>query len=610
MSDFDLEGLINPALDSGRSRKRKRDPTNWAKNVRKFARNSSSAHSKPMVTCSHKHKESKTCKVTHLNENDIKQFVDKLYSKKSKVEQDNFLINYMIAREPKRRRPRTEDPRNRLQTEYFIRKSNGQLLCVCAQTFSSITGISRYRINSISKSFSKTGEARIEQRGGSRRKGKDIEIENSIVRFIGTLQCRESHYGRSKSVRVYMDPSLSVKKVWELWRSNRIEIGQPAASYSKFYKIFQSRFNIGFGNPKTDTCSYCEECKISIKQSKTPSEKAVTTARYRLHKLRAKRFYELLKENNSDTVTVAFDMQQNQPLPMLRVSETFYARQIWLYNLTFIIHEAQQRRENCFIYVWTENQSGRGSNEIVSALRSFLKTLEERVKSHAEQNQCAAPTKLRLFSDSACSQNKNQTMLAFLLNYVQRSEIFKEVYHYFPIRGHSFMPPDRLFGRVEKVYRTKQQILTPEEYYSILEKYGELRILGIHWRVLNYKKCADIITKSVMPFKMREQRVFSYKKNSSLIFVKNTYCGAESGHSIQNKKMVKKWQSVFSAINIVNETNKISDKKKKDVQDLLKFVVLNKEAEAFYHKALQNITDQVDVVDHEIVQYDDDEPFL
>ncbi|KAG8324508.1 hypothetical protein J6590_090687 [Homalodisca vitripennis] len=44
MSDFDLEGLVDPLVDSGRSRKRKRNPTKWTKNMRKYARNSSSAH--------------------------------------------------------------------------------------------------------------------------------------------------------------------------------------------------------------------------------------------------------------------------------------------------------------------------------------------------------------------------------------------------------------------------------------------------------------------------------------------------------------------------------------------------------------------------------------
>lgn len=65
---------------------------------------------------------------------------------------------------------------------------------------------------------------------------------------------------------------------------------------------------------------------------------------YKLHKLRAKHFYGLLSKNEDEVLTVSFDMQQNQPLPMLKISETFYARQIWLYNITFVVKEIDEEK--------------------------------------------------------------------------------------------------------------------------------------------------------------------------------------------------------------------------------------------------------------------------
>ena len=50
------------------------------------------------------------------------------------------------------------------------------------------------------------------------------------------------------------------------------------------------------------------------------------------------------------------------------------------------------------------------------------------------------------------------------------SVIFKAVKHFFPIRGHSFLPPDRFFGRIEKVVRKKETTLSPLEYYRIFVK--------------------------------------------------------------------------------------------------------------------------------------------
>jgi len=68
-----------------------------------------------------------------------------------------------------------------------------------------------------------------------------------------------------------------------------------------------------------------------------------------------------MHETKSDTISVAFDMMQNQPLPKLSVTEVFYSRQVWLYNLTFVITSAEhQTIDNCFLYTWLESDSGRG----------------------------------------------------------------------------------------------------------------------------------------------------------------------------------------------------------------------------------------------------------
>ena len=58
---------------------------------------------------------------------------------------------------------------------------------------------------------------------------------------------------------------------------------------------------------------------------------------------------------------------------------------------------------------------------------------------------------LRLFSDACSSQNKNSVMLCLLARFVERSKVFHRVVHTFPVRGHSYMPPNRVFGRIEKI---------------------------------------------------------------------------------------------------------------------------------------------------------------
>lgn len=64
-----------------------------------------------------------------------------------------------------------------------------------------------------------------------------------------------------------------------------------------------------------------------------------------------------------------------------------------------------------YIYTWNEAQAVRGSNKVISALDNFLK----RIRKHIKWNDY---TKLALFFDSCVGQNKNKTMLMYLLRYI------------------------------------------------------------------------------------------------------------------------------------------------------------------------------------------------
>lgn len=171
---------------------------------------------------------------------------------------------------------------------YFVRKANGLIVEVCAKSFYTITNIGRKRLNNIAKYFREHGQSRPERRGGSRLSEADSNISISIVRFISSLKCRESHYGRGKSVRGYLDPEFSVKKLWRMWVVQRNFEREKTCSYSKFFKIFQTRFNLGFGDPRTDVCSFCEESKLDIRSTSDVKTKLETMTKLRLHKLRAK----------------------------------------------------------------------------------------------------------------------------------------------------------------------------------------------------------------------------------------------------------------------------------------------------------------------------------
>lgn len=134
---------------------------------------------------------------------------------------------------------------------------------------------------------------------------------------------------------------------------------------------------------------------------------------------------------------------------------------MWIYNFTIVIHTKKETKEltqkeqnrNVFNLHWLESDSGKGSNEIVSALAYFFENIIMKCVSVCRYK------KIQLFSDSCLGQNKNTTMLMFLLQIMDNSQIKRcigSIEYYFPIKGHSYLPSDRIFGRIEKCYVQKQ----------------------------------------------------------------------------------------------------------------------------------------------------------
>jgi len=291
---------------------------------------------------------------------------------------------------------------------------------VCKKAFMRLHVISQSKVDHI-VGQTKQGipTARPSKRGvHGNRPNRLPESRRKLVReHIRLFPTEMSHYSRHENPnRRYLPATLSINKMhveYVAWAEVKGEL--PVTS-SMYRSIFTSDFNLGFGSPRTDTCSKCETL-----QSTDLDE----------HKLAAAAAFEQqasdrqIARADTNAVYITFDLEKTLPLPKLSCADAFHLRQLWLYNAG--VHLISEKKAGAYFHIWTENEAHRGAKEICSSILAFLEISDV----------CGVDKTLVAWSDSCSGQNKNFRMLCFW-QYLLLTKRFKVIEHKFPVSGHSF----------------------------------------------------------------------------------------------------------------------------------------------------------------------------
>ena len=340
---------------------------------------------------------------------------------------------------------------------------------VCRQAFMRIHGITSGRVQHIAYYAQNSPTPPIDKRGKhANPRATTEEVKQQIHQHIMSFPTIESHYGREKSTkgRKFLSSHLSVAQMHELYlesyepeihaKLKRGESAQPLVKYEYYLEYFNTNFNFSFGLPKSDTCATCDELNVKISDSANSEEKHKYQDQKQKHLRESQQFYTELRtstamaKENDNIACVSFDFEQNLPLPHIPTNDIFYLRQLWLY--VFGIHECGKNLGS--MYAWPESVASRGANEVVSCLDHYFKSLE-------------GINTLMLFSDSCGGQNKNSIVMHFLFSLIQLGR-FRHIQHFFPVRGHSFLPSDRDFAKTEGKKRKVERIYIPEQWYDVI----------------------------------------------------------------------------------------------------------------------------------------------
>lgn len=489
---------------------------------------------------------------------DIHFFHKLFYAKSDKIYQDSIIFKYCSSSVPKRKRVKDNTRSGKTLTiNYHIRTKDGNLIRVCRDSFLAILNVSKDRVQNVVKNFQmRKGEPPFERRGGDRVGDKNNEKKMSIANFIESLKCRESHYCRSHSIsRDYLPCELNFRKLWE-WYNESVE--QNLRVKESYFRAFVNKnYNIGFGTPQKDVCSECIRFSETLKKEEDEEKRRALLLQQKVHKAKAKAFFTLLQKNEDQAESFSFDCQKNLALPKLPDQKAYFSQQYNLYNFTIVTGSstAKLNPQNVTAFLWTDQDLPKNSNLISSALFHFL-------THHTFDTET---TKVRLFADGCGGQNKNSIVMGMLCAWLNQfaPKTITKIEVIFPIVGHSFMPPDRVFGLIESKIKKTNVILDPKDYESIIEKYSKVLWLGNDWKAHDWKQLtsAHIKPPGSWHFQFSSTKRFILSKKANTVTVQGEVLyKTEQGVS---RSVLKRGKTLALMANpSLLTTGRISDPKK------------------------------------------------
>ncbi|CAH2010321.1 unnamed protein product [Acanthoscelides obtectus] len=217
------------------------------------------------------------------------------------------------------------------------------------------------------------------------------------------------------------------------------------------------------------------------------------------------------------------------------------------------------------------------------------------LKNYIETHIPGNVTELHIFSDGCPGQNRNNTIVRFFLA-LQATKRFKKIYHYFPVRGHSFLPCDRDFGTLKKLVRRSDRVYLPEEYQEMIVScrknnpftFKEITYKDIidfkNWWPSSYKKTASSIPKpgdTTQAFTVSKYRRFVYDSSSPGYVTTYEYIDGFISYTFKLLKQNKP-SPPLPEIRAYQEPVSINHKKITDIKKVMKYII-GETLEFYYH---------------------------
>lgn len=279
---------------------------------------------------------------------------------------DNSSKNAFIIRTSERntKSANSSDSRS-FSYKYFCILGNEKIR-VCKTFYLATLVISKERVYSAHKNKDLISGIVPASKSGKHVKKEVSACDKDFVReHIKSFPKINSDYRRKQTSKEYLEFYLNINKMYELYEEKCFEQNRSPVKGSMYRNVFNNEFNLSFHKPKNDRCDTCEFFKIS-----NPNDIEYLNHLQLKTSIRNDRNID---RENSDEITICFDLQRVITCPKSFISNFYYKRKINVYNLT--AHESINKTGLCC--VWDESLSGRSGNDIASGLIKILEKIVE-----------------------------------------------------------------------------------------------------------------------------------------------------------------------------------------------------------------------------------------
>ena len=165
-------------------------------------------------------------------------------------------------------------------------------------------------------------------------------------------------------------------------------------------------------------------------------------------------------------------------------------------------------------------------------------------------------------------------MIQYWYSLVKYKKRFDKILHIFPVRGHSFLPNDTDFARIEKIKRNHENVYTPlawmdlvKEIYSVVPVSGDM--------IFDYKTHLSTFFKTNVTRNKRKYLISTYKVFEFCITHKHEVCVSVNmnGSTVEDFDIEKpNVQVTMPDVPMYSDSIPINSLKLADVKKLLKFI--------------------------------------